>query len=82
MDYTERFIFLYTCTYYDDEDQKKEECGMIYGTDYKEVFHELTVMYGDDLIDVSITEKDAYAHLRFDPKHLAYITALIDEMSY
>lgn len=82
MDYEERFIFLYTCTYYNDEGQECKECGMIYGTDYKDVFNQINTMYGDDLVHLDIKSMDAYAHLRFDPKHLAYITTLVEEQNY
>lgn len=83
MDYTECFIFLYTCTYYCDEDgHEKEECGMIYAEDYKDVFNQIAVLYGDDLVNISIKSKDNYSPMRFDPKHLSYIEALIEENNY
>lgn len=76
------FIFLYTADYYDSEGHTKTECGMIYATDYKNVFNQLTNMYGDDLQNINIESIDSFAHLRFDPKHLPFIKALAEEINY
>lgn len=83
MKYEDRFIFTYTATYYDNaENCEKDECGILYGTDYKDIFNQLAELYGDELVNIKIKSHDAYAPLRFTPKHLIYITELIDEMSY
>lgn len=75
----EKFIFTYTATYYDIDGHEREECGLIYATDYKDVFNQIVEFYGDDLMHINIKSHDNFANLRFDPKHLAYITALIEE---
>lgn len=82
MEYEDKFIYTYTATYYNTEGHEAEECGMIYATDYKDVFNQIAVMYGDELVNVDIKSHNSYAHLQFDPKHLAYITALIEEQNY
>lgn len=82
MEYEDKFIYTYTATYYNTEGHETEECGIIYAVDYKDVFDQINVMYGDDLVHINIKNMDAYAPLRFEPKHLAYITALVEERNY
>lgn len=82
MDYEDKFIYTYTATYYNTEGHEAEECGMIYATDYKDVFNQIAVMYGDELVNVDIKSCDNYSPLRFNPKHLPYIEALIQENNY
>lgn len=82
MEYEDKFIYTYTATHYNTSGNATDECGMLYGTDYKDVFNQINDLYGDELINIEIKSMDAYTPLRFDPKHLAYITALIEEQNY
>lgn len=79
----DKFVFTYTATYYNSvEEREKDECGIIYGTNYKDVFNQIIDLYDDDLVNINIKSQDSYSPLRFDPKHLSYIEALIREQNY
>lgn len=82
MEYEDKFIYTYTATYYNTEGHEAKECGIIYAADYKDVFDQINVMYGDDLVHINIKSAQAYAPLRFEPKHLAYIITLVEEQNY
>lgn len=73
------FIYLYTATFFDPDGAELTECGLLYATSYKDALAQIGLQYGDDLIHLDITIKDAYAPFTFDPSHLPYITALIKE---
>lgn len=78
----ENWIYLYKAKFMNIDEKEADECGIIYAHDYKDALNQIFDIYGDDLIDLDIKSKDASACLKFDPKHYAYIEALVEESPY